>query len=298
MDTDLGSMADVDFSRIKDFASTYDETEALLLTAKTEIEFDGDQMLITNAEKGWDKKSITMNAEQLIYIQDGTGASAEPTYEYVGKRKGDYNWASRGRYYYYAGKNKGYYDIITGGGEQAGTLTMNGGIIDGRVTIVTEGDISINDHIEYAINPTDEDAVAEAKETAKALAEANGEEYNEDDVVNDALGIISGGNVIIPTSAPNNINIHASIMATGTQSDGSDGSFYVDNHNTGSERGYINLVGGIVQRIRGAVGLTDGTAYRKRYTFDTRFAGRPPPYFPPLQSGLTFESWQETTSDL
>lgn len=165
---------------------------------------------------------------------------------------------------------------------------------------MTEDDISINDHIEYALNPLDEEAVAAAIATAKAEALAKGEKFDKSTVANDALGLISGDDVIITGSAPNNLNIHATIMATGATSS-SKGSFYVDNYTSYNPRGFINLLGGIVQEERGPVGSFNSStgqttrSYDKNYTFDTRFEGTPPPYFPPLQSGVTYESWQETT---
>jgi hypothetical protein len=45
-------------------------------------------------------------------------------------------------------------------------------------------------------------------------------------------------------------------------------------------RGCIYLTGGIIQDTRGAVGLTDGTGYVKRYAYDQCVLNSPPPYFP------------------
>ena len=47
-----------------------------------------------------------------------------------------------------------------------------------------------------------------------------------------------------------------------------------------SGRGCIYLTGGIIQNTRGAVGLTDGHGYVKRYSYDKCAATQPPPYFP------------------
>lgn len=49
---------------------------------------------------------------------------------------------------------------------------------------------------------------------------------------------------------------------------------------TRSGRGCIYLTGGIIQNTRGAVGLTDGHGYVKRYSYDQCAARQPPPYFP------------------
>ena len=49
---------------------------------------------------------------------------------------------------------------------------------------------------------------------------------------------------------------------------------------TNNGRGCLNLNGGIIQKQRGAVGLTDGHGYIKRYQYNTCAVNDPPPYFP------------------
>ena len=44
--------------------------------------------------------------------------------------------------------------------------------------------------------------------------------------------------------------------------------------------GRLYLTGGIIQDTRGAVGLTNGSGYTKRYAYDACGATQPPPYFP------------------
>ncbi|MDF7805940.1 pilus assembly PilX N-terminal domain-containing protein [Pontiellaceae bacterium B12219] len=295
---DMGSMADVDFDSMKTFAQNYPD-DALLLTGETAIEFDGEQVLITNADKGWEKEAITLSEEQMIYVQSGS-ISGEQQFINVGEGNGDYKIKNNGDYKYvgFTGKDNAKFIKVTGEGE----VFINGGTLDGRLTLVSENDISINDHIVYSLDPLDEDAVNEAIAEAKAEAIANGTEFDKDAVVNDALGLISGDDVIITGSAPDDIYIHATIMATGAKSS-DEGSFYVYNYKNYDPRGYINLLGGIVQEERGAVGSFNSktgktsASYDKKYTFDTRFESKPPPYFPPLQSGLTYESWQEIVAN-
>lgn len=243
-----GDIAEVDFSGMRDFADEHDE--GLLLRGATEITFDGEDILITNQDKKWNNQRITLNPEQLIYVE----------------RKG----------------------------QLQGTVSMNGGTLDGRVTIVAESDIMINNHLEYRVNPLDSNAVAQA--------EAEGIKAD------DALGLISGDDVIISQSAPRTgITIHATIMATGAKSHGMDhGSFFVEGLLPGHPndyRGFINLVGGVVQETRGGVGYFDiesGTTesgYEKNYSFDTRFTSIPPPYYPPLETKLTYVSWKEVVPE-
>jgi hypothetical protein len=40
------------------------------------------------------------------------------------------------------------------------------------------------------------------------------------------------------------------------------------------------VTGGVIQASRGAVGLTSGEGYVKRYQYDQCGANNPPPYFP------------------
>jgi len=69
------------------------------------------------------------------------------------------------------------------------------------------------------------------------------------------------------------------------------GSFTAQNFNQGSKnaercaprdagRGCLNVTGGIIQAVRGAVGWTSGEGYVKRYSYDQCGASDPPPYFP------------------
>ena len=68
-------------------------------------------------------------------------------------------------------------------------------------------------------------------------------------------------------------------------------SFGAENYNSGptnangcegnpSGRGCLYLYGGLIQESRGAVGLTSGQGYVKRYSYDRCAISTPPPYFP------------------
>lgn len=107
----------------------------------------------------------------------------------------------------------------------------------------------------------------------------------------DLLGIIAKNEVLITNNAVNNdhINIHGSIYS---ESKG----FGAENHDTRPVSGNINLLGGIVQNTRQAVGTFSGSTinhgFAKRYRYDERLMMIAPPAYP---GTATFEiiSWQE-----
>lgn len=149
-----------------------------------------------------------------------------------------------------------------------------GGTLDGRLTIVTDYDIQITNHVTYAVHPTN----------------------NSDD----ALGLIAGRDVIVTTLAPSNLNLFAHIMAVGSATaSSSDGSFRVEDYAGRTPSGLLNVYGGIVQYYRGAVGTfnpwTQQTAsgFAKNYAFDTRFETAPPPEYPTLTNEYTWTGWRE-----
>lgn len=157
---------------------------------------------------------------------------------------------------------------------RAGTAYLKGGKVNGRLTIVTETDMYIQGNITYNSDP-----------------EVN---PNSDD----ALGLISRSDVWVDTSAPDDLVIDAAIMATGLAS-GTDGSFGVIDYSKGTPRGTLNVYGGIVQLIRGAVGTFEtstgkGThGYMKNYSYDPRFVANPPPYYPTIANKVEFSQWRE-----
>ena len=96
---------------------------------------------------------------------------------------------------------------------------------------------------------------------------------------NNVLGLFSsGGSVRIGTSAPNDMNLDAYVMATGT-----DGAFEVDNYDSGNPRGTFHLRGGAVTKYYGAFFTFDNngvlqTGYARDFHYDRR--GLVPPYYP------------------
>lgn len=107
----------------------------------------------------------------------------------------------------------------------------------------------------------------------------------------DMLGICAENSVLITKNTANNssINIHASIYTE-------KGGFGADYYDTRPISGNINLIGGIIQNTRKAVGTFSGTTinhgFAKRYKYDDRFMSASPPFFPGTGK-LEIVSWLE-----
>jgi len=97
------------------------------------------------------------------------------------------------------------------------------------------------------------------------------------------LGLVSK-DIIISSSAPQNLEIDAVLLAGGSNTSG--GSFYVENYNSKTPTGTLRVLGGIIQKARGPVGTFNSstgqtiTGYSKAYSYDPRLASNPPPYYP------------------
>lgn len=107
------------------------------------------------------------------------------------------------------------------------------------------------------------------------------------------LGLVSWeGNVRIGTSAPDNINIHGTILAR-------NGMLQVDNYNNRGvgPRGEATLLGGVITDNYGAFGLFSGSTgqqlsgYGRNFVYDQRMlTGNTPPYFPSLSTFIAFSN--------
>jgi hypothetical protein len=129
-----------------------------------------------------------------------------------------------------------------------------------------------------------------------------GKIYLDDDIVfnqdprdypnsTDLLGIIAKSEVLITDNVPNSsdINIHASIYVE-------TGGFGADNYADRPVGGNINLLGGIIQHTRRAVGTFNQygpqSGFAKRYRYDERLMIASPPMFPGTGS-YEIVSWLE-----
>lgn len=143
-----------------------------------------------------------------------------------------------------------------------------------QVTLATTGDVMIKNDIIYQ-GATFKDAFGNpvTPTDANAISDIDGAAIN-------TLGIFSsGGNVKIGTGAPNDINIHATIMASYTNK-GFGSADLTNPHGT------VKLLGGIIEYQSQTIGVLNGggglaAGYSRRYYYDNRYAtGFSPPFFP------------------
>lgn len=150
------------------------------------------------------------------------------------------------------------------------------GTLRGRLTLAASGNIIIADDLNYVTNPGAANCA-------------------------DILGLFSGADIVVADNLLNDpapgVATVLSLRSWGPPSlflDGfvlSLGSFRAENFNKGSRnaevcgaassgRGCLFINGGVIQTSRGAVGLTSGEGYVKRYSYDQCGGANPPPYFP------------------
>lgn len=133
-------------------------------------------------------------------------------------------------------------------------------------------------------------------------SQGKGRIYLDDDIIynqdprdyplsTDLLGIIARNEVLITDNSPNHddINIHASVYAE-------HGGFGSENYSSRPVSGNINLLGGIIQHTRRAVGTFNRygpqSGFAKRYKYDQRLLLASPPMFPGTGS-FEIVSWYE-----
>jgi hypothetical protein len=242
LNAEEGEMADVDFETgtysLKGLASGaagIGVVNGLVLQGHTWIRLTNDTMRIYNARRNPANFNWAVGDDQIVYVDRATTGPST---------------------------------------NRQAMVYLQGGVLRGRLTIVAEDDIQIQNHIRYYTNP----------ETTTNLS-------------NDSLGLIAKDDVLVATTAPNNLQIFAAILATGQYAPSDHGSFGVINYDTGPTRGRLHVFGSIVQDVRGAVGTFDNngprTGYYKDYRFDTRFVTNAPPYYPVLEDQVGYTGWSE-----
>jgi hypothetical protein len=167
----------------------------------------------------------------------------------------------------------------------SGTLQQNE-----QTTIAASGDITIQGNVLYQTPPNPSDPTSNPT---------------------NLLGLYSsGGNIVIGASAPNNVTVHAVMMA-GSTPNLATSQIYVAGYNTGSPRGTATVIGGLIEQYYGAFGTVNSsgvqlTGYGRNFTYDTRMSrGFSPPYFPTTNQFVVSEgsaqlagarpTWREAT---
>ena len=171
-------------------------------------------------------------------------------------------------------KNSGAYTTYTG--LPNGMLYVEGNVTslagtlqkDTQLTVAAKNDVTISGNLVYE------------NYTAGSPVKAEG--------TTNLLGILSWNNSIhIGTSAPNDVNIHATLMTPV-------GQVTVDGYNdTGKgPRGTATILGGVIQDSYGAFGLSSGgsivSGYARNFVYDKRMSqGMAPPYFPTIGKAVS-----------
>ncbi len=188
--------------------------------------------------------SLAGNFDFFLSRVDETGA---PMYGYVS----------------YVGPSGSWVDVNIA--DTNGVVFVNGGltvqgVLEGQLTLATNGQIEILDDVVYR----------ESSETGPLPH------------CSDVLGLIAGSDIVVGDTAPNQDDcvIHATMVAL-------DNSFSVANWNTGAPRGDLTVWGSIIQSFRGSVGtgvLVEDeihviTGFAKDYHYDWRLQDIYPPGF-------------------
>lgn len=165
-----------------------------------------------------------------------------------------------------------------------GVIYVNGrvaisGVVNGRVTIASPNNIIIADDIRTAVDP----GSAQAANCGMIVGLFSGDSVLVGDNTINAPQQINGGGAYRTYDETTEEDIHAVVLALdifGAENYAGGSSSDEPCNGNAAGRGCLNLTGGIIQKQRGAVGLTSGQGYIKRYTYNACAVSDPPPYFP------------------
>ncbi len=220
-----------------------------------------------------DSFSLSYSGANGVYTLVGGGQTVTVTVDRVAMRTTVTNSAWGGSPQTFNGVPKGFQGpgnanamiVYTEGNIRSlsGTLGQNE-----QANIVASGSINITNHLVYQTPPVVTDLTSNPT---------------------NVLGLYSsGGDITIDTSAPNDLNIHAVMMA-GSAGSSYNSSVNVINYNVGSPRGQVHLVGGIIEKYYGPFGTFNSltgavqTGYGRDFKYDRRMSrGFTPPYFPTI----------------
>ena len=182
-------------------------------------------------------------------------------------------WPGQASYLFplYRGLNSGTKGVIY----VAGTTGVSG-TLRGKVTLYATGTVTILDDVKYTTDP----ALNLCADILGVIA-ANDIVVG-DNALQDPLGISGVGYRNMDDTK--DVFLQGVLMALHT-------SFEAENYDQGptnangcegspNGRGCLYLTGGVIQKMRGPVGLSSGTGFTKRYSYDRCALYNPPPYFP------------------
>lgn len=135
-----------------------------------------------------------------------------------------------------------------------GNATVNG-VVKGQVSVGSSNNVYINGHLTYNTDPTTNPSST------------------------DLLALVASQNITVTTSAPNNIQLFAVMVAI-------NGSFNVDQFWSGI-RGNMVQYGGLINNVSGPTGVFDpatgvlSAGYMQLQYYDERLKTLIPPWFPP-----------------
>jgi Tfp pilus assembly protein PilX len=158
------------------------------------------------------------------------------------------------------------------------------GVLNGKITVAATKQIMIADDITYAIAPGSAPCLA-----ANILGILSGDSILMQDNTINASWDYTGGTTATGSGVQRNYDDTNDEFLQGVVMTLE--SFSTEHYTTGATsgqpcqttswgRGCLYLTGGIIQGTRGAVALTSGTGYVKRYSYDLCAFQTPPPYFP------------------
>lgn len=152
------------------------------------------------------------------------------------------------------------------------------GRVRGAITLASPNNIIVADDITYVTNPG-----APGRNCRDMLGLFSGQDIViADNLLNDPIPYLQSTNNVTWDDTKDEF-IHGVVLALDnfTVQNYDEGPTNAENcETTNNGRGCIYLTGGIIQKQRGAVGLTNGSGYTKRYSYDACGAESPPPYFP------------------
>lgn len=174
----------------------------------------------------------------------------------------------------------GEIDRLTGPGRQAGS-PLAALASFAQMTVVSERDTRITGDLAYEVPPCQGSPSRAADGSVTPAACDTLDAQNVLGVYSPSGDILIGNqNGLRDGQAPDDVTVHGVLMA-------GEGVIEVENYRSGSHRGAVNLLGGLIQNRYGAFGTFDSSSgtgqsgYFRKFTYDRRMAdGFSPPHFP------------------